>query len=113
MEAAAPAGYNPVRMTEEWFELDADPSQVAREREKARLLRKTAWWRRRVQRGTCAYCGERVPPSALTMDHVVPVSRGGRSVKGNVVAACKECNTRKKLMTPAERLMMKPLPNED
>ena len=35
--------------------------------------------------------------------------------KGNVVAACKECNTRKRLMTPAEQVMMKPLhpPGED
>ena len=49
------------------------------------------------------------------MDHVVPVARGGRSAKGNVVAACKECNNRKKLMTPAEQLLMKPVdpPSED
>jgi 5-methylcytosine-specific restriction enzyme A len=43
------------------------------------------------------------------MDHLVPVARGGRSVKGNVVASCKECNNRKKLMTPAELQMRKPL----
>ena len=30
------------------------------------------------------------------MDHVVPLVRGGRSTKGNVVPACKECNTTKK-----------------
>jgi 5-methylcytosine-specific restriction endonuclease McrA len=30
------------------------------------------------------------------MDHVVPLIRGGRSTKGNLVAACKECNSRKK-----------------
>jgi 5-methylcytosine-specific restriction endonuclease McrA len=49
------------------------------------------------------------------LDHVVPVARGGRSTKGNVVASCKECNNRKKLMTPAELLMRKPLepPSED
>jgi len=115
MEAAAPAGYNAVRMAEEWFELDVDPAHVARERAKARELRKTAWWRRRVQRGICAWCGRKVPPRELTLDHVVPVARGGRSAKGNVVAACKECNNRKKLMTPAEQLMRKPvdLPSED
>lgn len=96
-------------MPEEWFELDADPAHVAREREKARALRKTAWWRRRVQRGVCAWCGKTVPPRELTLDHVVPVARGGRSKKGNVVASCKECNNRKKLMTPAELLMRKPL----
>ena len=102
-------------MDEPWFAVDADPAHVAREREKARALRKTAWWRRRVQKGVCAYCGKPVPPRELTMDHVVPMSRGGRSSKGNVVAACKECNNRKKLMTPAEQLLMKPLetPGED
>ena len=109
MEGAAPTGYNAVRMTEEWFELDADPAHVAREREKARALRKTAWWQRRVQRGLCAWCGKKVPARELTMDHVVPVARGGRSVKGNVVASCKDCNTRKKLMTPADQLMLKPV----
>ena len=102
-------------MPADWFELGSDPAHMAREREKARALKKTAWWQRRVQRGICAYCGNRVPPKGLTMDHVVPVARGGRSARGNVVAACKECNTRKKLMTPAEQLMMKPLepPSED
>ena len=108
-------GYNPRRMREEWFDLEVDPAHVKREREKARALRKTAWWRRRVQRGVCAWCGRSVPPGELTLDHIVPVARGGRSVKGNVVASCKECNNRKKLMTPAEILMRKPLdpPSED
>jgi 5-methylcytosine-specific restriction endonuclease McrA len=114
MEGPAPPGYNGAGM-ENWFDLDVDPAHVAREREKARALRKSAWWQRRVQRGVCAYCGKPTPPRELTLDHVVPVARGGRTVKGNVVPACKECNNRKKLMTPAEQLMVKPLepPSED
>jgi 5-methylcytosine-specific restriction enzyme A len=32
----------------------------------------------------------------LTMDHLVPLIRGGRSTKGNLVPACKPCNTKKK-----------------
>jgi len=43
----------------------------------------------------CQYCGRRQPASRLTVDHVVPRSRGGRSTWTNVVAACMECNTRK------------------
>ena len=39
------------------------------------------------------------------MDHIVPVARGGRSTKGNVATACKECNTKKSLLTPAEMLL--------
>jgi hypothetical protein len=38
---------------------------------------------------------------------VVPVSRGGRSVKGNVVPCCKACNNEKKYLTPAEILLKK------
>jgi len=39
------------------------------------------------------------------MDHLVPLGRGGRSIRGNVVPACKECNTKKSLLTPAEMLL--------
>jgi 5-methylcytosine-specific restriction endonuclease McrA len=42
------------------------------------------------------------PPRELTMDHIVPVSRGGRTTKGNVVACCKECNNAKKQLLPME-----------
>jgi 5-methylcytosine-specific restriction protein A len=90
----------------DWVEVNADPAHVRREREKARKLRASAWWQRRVQRGICAYCGERFLPRELTMDHVVPIARGGRSAKGNVVPSCKKCNVDKKLLTPAERLLL-------
>jgi 5-methylcytosine-specific restriction endonuclease McrA len=43
-----------------------------------------------------------VPPGELTLDHIVPVARGGRSTKGNCVPACKECNNRKKHLLPIE-----------
>jgi 5-methylcytosine-specific restriction endonuclease McrA len=36
------------------------------------------------------------------MDHIVPLSRGGKSAKGNVVPSCKECNNRKKQLLPME-----------
>jgi 5-methylcytosine-specific restriction endonuclease McrA len=36
------------------------------------------------------------------MDHVVPLSRGGKSKKGNIVPACKECNSKKKYLLPIE-----------
>ena len=43
----------------------------------------------------CLYCGGPFADSALTRDHVVPKSRGGRDGWDNVVAACKRCNHRK------------------
>ena len=83
----------------------ADPQRIKREREKARKLRKSQWWLTQVNRGVCHYCGQKFPPSALTMDHVVPIARGGTSTPGNIVPACKECNRDKKLETPVERIL--------
>ena len=72
------------------------------ERAKARELRKTQWWKRRCAEGICYYCRKKINPKDLTMDHVVPVIRGGKSTKGNVVPVCKECNNQKKHMVPVE-----------
>ncbi|MDE0788643.1 MAG: HNH endonuclease signature motif containing protein, partial [SAR324 cluster bacterium] len=38
----------------------------------------------------------------LTMDHVVPLARGGRSIKSNLVPCCKSCNNQKKNLLPIE-----------
>ena len=43
-------------------------------------------------RFSCQYCGKHHPTHDLTFDHVVPRSRGGRTVWGNVVTACRQCN---------------------
>ena len=40
----------------------------------------------------CQYCGHKFPTSELSIDHVVPVSKGGRTCWTNVVCACTECN---------------------
>ena len=50
----------------------------------------------------CVYCGDE---NALTIDHVLPVSRGGKSQFENCVAACKECNSIKGDRTPSEAKM--------
>jgi len=57
-------------------------------------LRQSGWWKRRIADGRCHYCARAVGARALTLDHVVPLIRGGRSVKGNVAPACKDCNIR-------------------
>lgn len=89
----------------EWVDIRKDPAHVARERARARELRKSAWWQALVQRGVCHYCGRKVPPEQLTMDHVVPVARGGRSTKGNIVPCCQECNKSKSAHTPVEAIL--------
>ena len=79
-----------------------DERAVRREREAAKELRQSAWWKAQLALGICHYCGRHFPPEKLTMDHVVPVSRGGRSIRGNVVPCCKSCNNRKKYLLPSE-----------
>ncbi|NCO52979.1 MAG: HNH endonuclease [Deltaproteobacteria bacterium] len=84
------------------FEGDVSAEQLRAEREKARALRQQNWWKNRVAQGVCHYCGQRVPPKELTLDHVVPLARGGRSSKNNCVPACKTCNTKKRDLLPME-----------
>lgn len=50
----------------------------------------------------CAYCHERMTPRDKTLDHVMPVSRGGAHSISNVAIACRSCNSRKRTRTPAE-----------
>ncbi len=88
-----------------WVEFSADPAHVKREREKARQLRATDWWKAKIAAGVCHYCGKKVGPAALTMDHVIPVARGGKSTRGNCVPCCKECNNSKRALTPAEIIL--------
>ncbi len=78
---------------------------IRREREKARQLRRTQYWQKLLQKGTCHYCGGHFPADELTMDHIVPLARGGRSVKGNVVVCCKSCNSKKQCQTPVEMIL--------
>jgi 5-methylcytosine-specific restriction endonuclease McrA len=54
---------------------------------------------------TCQYCHEYFPPPVLTLDHVIPRSRGGGTRWENVVTACKKCNSRKGNRTPHEARM--------
>jgi 5-methylcytosine-specific restriction endonuclease McrA len=78
------------------FLVEVSDDAIRRERAKARELRQSQWWKRRCSSGICHYCGRQVGAKALTMDHLVPLIRGGRSNKGNLVPACKECNDKKK-----------------
>lgn len=79
-----------------------DEKTIRAERSKARALRKTRWWQQKTSTGTCYYCGGQVGFKNLTMDHIIPLSRGGRSTKDNLVPCCKQCNDRKKNALPVE-----------
>lgn len=91
-------------MSKPFFET-VDPAQQAKERRKARELRSSQWWKQQIGRGICYFCGGHFPKDQLTMDHVIPISRGGRSNKKNVVVCCKACNNKKKNLTQFDLTM--------
>jgi 5-methylcytosine-specific restriction protein A len=86
----------------ELFYAPVDPSHIKKERAKAKELRQSQWWKQKLSKGICHYCENKFAHSELTMDHIVPVGRGGTSTKGNVVPSCKECNTEKSSRIPVE-----------
>lgn len=90
-------------MAREYADFDApDDAEIRAERARARELRKTRWWQQKTASGLCYYCGIKVAFKDITMDHLVPLGRGGRSTKDNLVPCCKKCNNLKKNMLPLE-----------
>tara|TARA_R110000824_G_scaffold99248_6_gene236490 strand:- start:74 stop:598 length:525 start_codon:yes stop_codon:yes gene_type:complete len=70
--------------------------------------RKNIIWRDQNQ---CQYCSKELKIAALTLDHVIPRSKGGQNTWSNLVTACKKCNQRKGNRTPLEanmKLIIKP-----
>jgi len=84
------------------FFLSTDENHIKREKAKARVIRDSQWWKRNRSTGVCFYCHGKFKPAELTMDHLIPIVRGGKSVRGNIVPACKECNNKKKYLLPVE-----------
>ncbi len=86
-----------------------------------RLLKMVKWVKRPVKFSRkniyirdnyrCQYCGRKLSPRELTYDHVIPKSRGGKTVWENIVTCCPECNRKKGGRTPEEagmKLLKKP-----
>ncbi len=78
---------------------------IKREKDKARTLRKSRWWQTLISKARCYYCQCTLSTDTVSMDHIVPVSRGGFSQRGNVVPACKPCNTKKRDKTAVELVL--------
>jgi len=66
--------------------------QMAKRRQNPRFSKYNVFLRDQM---TCQYCLEQFGRDSLTMDHVVPISRGGKTTWGNIVTACGPCNSRK------------------
>jgi len=86
-----------------------------------RLLKMIKWTKRPVKFSRqniyirdnyrCQYCGKKLSPEELTYDHVIPKSKGGKTVWENIVTCCPSCNRKKGGRTPEEagmRLLKKP-----
>ena len=73
-----------------------------KEKKKAQELRSSMWWKNRIGEGICHYCNNKFTVKELTMDHVIPISKGGKSTRKNVVPCCKACNNQKKDYFPEE-----------
>jgi len=86
----------------DFFIVEISEAEAKRERDKSRELRRSRWWQNRLAMGVCHYCNQKFAAEELTMDHLVPISRGGKASRNNVVPACKECNSRKKYLLPIE-----------
>jgi len=79
------------------YHYEMDDSVIKREKAAARELRRSRWWQNKIANApACHYCAKNLSKAECTMDHVVPIVRGGRSTKSNVVVACKDCNNAKK-----------------
>ncbi|MFZ3557121.1 HNH endonuclease [Streptomyces sp. BH055] len=59
-----------------------------------------------ANQGLCVYCGSR---SAITLDHVIPLSRGGAHNSSNLVPSCTPCNEEKQARTPVEWFLQREL----
>ena len=86
----------------DYFFSAAPEAHQKKEKAKARELRQSQWWRQEIGKGICYHCGEKFKAADLTMDHLIPIARGGKSTKNNCVPSCKDCNNKKGYKTRAE-----------
>lgn len=89
----------------DYFFAPASEAHQKKEKAKARELRQGSWWKQQIGQGVCYHCQQKFKPTELTMDHLIPIARGGKSDKKNCVPSCKDCNTKKGYKTRAEMVM--------
>ena len=77
-------------------------THLKKERLKAKRLKSSKWWKQKLLEGMCYYCRKSFSPEHLTMDHKVPLARGGVSSRSNIVVACEQCNRDKSTQTSVD-----------
>ena len=75
---------------------------IRRRREQSGMKRLRIYMRDKFR---CQYCGDKKGVTELTLDHILPRSRGGDNSPVNIVTACIPCNNRKSNRTPEEARM--------
>ena len=87
--------------------LHPEPAPVAdgaleRELRKASALAESSWWRNRLIRGRCHFCGGEFSAEQIAMDFKVALAKGGKGERGNAVPACKSCQEYRGKLSPLE-----------
>lgn len=82
--------------------LFVDTNHIKKEKAKVKAAKKSRWWQQKCASGLCYYCKKKFPFNELTLDHIVPLARGGSTTPGNCVPACRECNKNKGVDTPVD-----------
>jgi 5-methylcytosine-specific restriction endonuclease McrA len=111
--------FNEVIGNEEWLFSPSKVIQVPRiikERTHTKhvLSKKIRFSRRNVcirDGYSCQYCGTQLNTKDIQLEHVIPVSKGGKTEWTNIVCSCHKCNSKKRDRTPAEadmKLLRKP-----
>jgi 5-methylcytosine-specific restriction endonuclease McrA len=94
-----------VKKLTEQHNIKMNEIQAAQQELQTYVQRRSLAFKELFRRGICHYCGEHFAQEDLTIDHIVPVARGGRSTRGNMVVCCRSCNQSKSCLTPAEQLL--------
>ncbi|MDX1958579.1 MAG: HNH endonuclease [Leptospiraceae bacterium] len=89
-------------MNQESLFLGVSDEEIQKQRRIAKELKSTSWWKKKKSQGICHYCRNKFLPEELTMDHLIPLSKGGKSIRANLVPSCKSCNSKKKNALPFE-----------
>ena len=84
----------------------ASDEHKKKERAKARELKQSLWWRQKVGQGLCYHCGQKFESKDLTMDHLWPIARGGKTHKKNCVVSCLSCNRSRGHLSEAEKQLL-------
>ncbi len=102
MEIDVPPGEDAIRAVRKPVRV---PEVIVLTRYRGAPMRTPSFSRRnlmRRDRHQCQYCGLRPGIHELSIDHIVPRSRGGRSSWENCVLACRRCNRKKRNRTPQQ-----------